>query len=111
MIFGMARYALHHKLLIATSNFASIGILNPPVVEYLLLLPAAISSNPLAAALLVALCAIAAVLLTYLFARRYYGRLTATIAALIYATAAQPVFYARFSWNQNLLPLALLPFL
>src|SRR5262245_23769102 len=102
MIFSMARYALHHGLLVATSNFASIHILNPPGVVWLLMLPAALSGNPLGAALLVALLAVAAVALTYLFTRRYYGRLAAIIVALLYATTSRAVDYARFSWNQNL---------
>src|SRR5437899_1274882 len=55
MIFSMARYALHHGLLVATANFASIHILNPPGVIWLLMVPAALSGNPLGAALLVAL--------------------------------------------------------
>ncbi|QBD82097.1 hypothetical protein EPA93_41415 [Ktedonosporobacter rubrisoli] len=108
MILGMARYAIEHGLWIATSNYASIRIVNPPGIIYLLLIPAWISANPVSAAIFTALCAILAVLLTYFFVRRYYGRLAATIAALLYATATKAVFYSRFSWNQNMLPLFVL---
>jgi 4-amino-4-deoxy-L-arabinose transferase-like glycosyltransferase len=111
VIFGMARYALQHGLLVATSNYASIRILNPPGIIYLLMVPAAISADPVGAAILTALCAVAAVLLCYLFMRRYYGRLAGTIAALIFATASRAVFYSRFSWQQNLLPLVAILFM
>ena len=102
-IFSMAYDAVSHGYLVATSNVASIGIVNPPAIIYILMLPAAFSANPIWGAVLTALLATLSVLLTYIFVRRYYGRLAATIAALLYATAALPVFYSRFIWQQNLL--------
>lgn len=102
-IFRMAYDALHHGMLIATSNGASLGILNPPGIEYILMIPAALGADALWAAVMVAVLAIASVMLTYFFARNYYGRLTATFATLLYATAVLPVFYSRFIWQQNLL--------
>ncbi len=110
-IFGMAHYALQHGLLVATSNYASIHILNPPGIVYLLMLPAAISADPLAGSIMTALCMVLAVLLTYIFVRRYYGRLAGTIAALLFATSARAVFYSRFMWQQNLLPLFVILFM
>jgi 4-amino-4-deoxy-L-arabinose transferase-like glycosyltransferase len=102
-IFSMARDAVSHGQLVATSNVASIGIVNPPAIVYILMLPAALSSDPVGGAVLTAIFATLAVLLTYIFVHCYYGRLAATIAALLYATAALPVFYSRFIWQQNLL--------
>jgi 4-amino-4-deoxy-L-arabinose transferase-like glycosyltransferase len=102
-IFSMAYDAVSHGRLVATSNVASIGIVNPPAIVYFLMLPAALSSNPVWGAVLTAIFATLAVLLTYIFVHCYYGRLAATIAALLYATAALPVFYSRFMWQQNLL--------
>jgi 4-amino-4-deoxy-L-arabinose transferase-like glycosyltransferase len=107
-IFRMAYGALHHGMLVATANGASIRILNPPGVIYLLMIPAAISGNPLVAAIFQALLSVTAVLLTYCFTRRYYGRLAGTIAALTFAAAARAVFYSRFIWNQNFIPFFLL---
>src|SRR5689334_25383536 len=40
-IFRMAYGALHQGMLVATANGASIRILNPPAVIYLLMIPAA----------------------------------------------------------------------
>ncbi|HET9999554.1 MAG TPA: glycosyltransferase family 39 protein [Ktedonobacteraceae bacterium] len=102
-VFRMARDAVMHGLLPATSNIASIRINNPPGVVYLLMLPAAFSSDPLWGAALVALLNIAAVLLTYIFVRRYFGRLAAIVAALFYATATMPVHFSRFMWQQNMI--------
>jgi 4-amino-4-deoxy-L-arabinose transferase-like glycosyltransferase len=102
-IFSMAYDAVSHGWLVATSNVASIGIVNPPAIVYFLMVPAALSSNPVWGTVLTAIFATLAVLLTYIFVHCYYGRLAAAIAALLYATAALPVFYSRFIWQQNLL--------
>ncbi len=107
-IFRMAFGALHEGMFVATANGASIRILNPPAVIYLLMIPAALSRNPLGAAIFQALLSVAAVLLTYLFTRRYYGRLAGTIAALSFAASARSIFYARFIWNQSFIPFFLL---
>lgn len=103
MIFRMAYDALHRHMLIATSNVASIHILNPPGIEYILMLPALLGANVVWAAILLAVLSTAGVLLTYFFTRHYYGRLAATLAASFYAIAALPVFYSRFIWQQNFL--------
>ncbi len=103
LVFRMARDAITHGLLPATSNIASIRIDNPPAVIYLLMAPASISANPLGGALLVALLNIVAVLLTYLFVRRYFGRLAAVLAASFYATATLPLHFSRFIWQQNMI--------
>ena len=102
-VFRMARDAVMHGLLPATGNIASIRINNPPAVIYLLMVPAAFSSNPLWGALLVALLNIAAILLTYIFVRRYFGRLVAALAAAFYATASMPLHFSRFIWQQNMI--------
>jgi len=52
-IFGLAREAVHFGLLPIVSNRASIGIENPPAVIYLLMIPVALSANPLWAAVMV----------------------------------------------------------
>ena len=99
----MAHDAIYHGLLPATSNIASIRIVNPPAVIYLLMLPAAFSANPLWGAVFVGLFNVIAILLTYIFVRRYYGRIAAIIASLLYATAAEPLYFSRFIWQQNLI--------
>ena len=104
-LFGMARYAVTHGMIPVTSNLASIGIYNPPATVEIFMIPAAFSNDPLWTAMTVAILMIVSVLLTYGFVRYYYGRIAATIAALMYATLLRAVVYSRFIWNTNLLPL------
>lgn len=111
ILFRMARDAFVHGLLPTTSNTASIGIAHPAGVIYLFILPALLNPDPLGGAILVALCSLFAVLLTYFFTRRYYGRLAGIVAALLYATAYRPLLYARFIWQPNLMPPFVLLFL
>ncbi|GER81585.1 hypothetical protein KTAU_02230 [Thermogemmatispora aurantia] len=101
-LFRMAYDAVHQGLLPVTSNTGSIGSQHPPGVVYLLMLPAALSANPLWAAVLVALLNVLAVLLTYFFLYRYYGRLAAVTGSFLYASAVLPVKYARFIWQPNI---------
>src|SRR5579883_1904587 len=103
-IFSVAHDALASGWIPLTSTPASLGGLNPPLVVYFFLLPAALSSNPLGGQVLVALFNAAAIVLTYVFVRRYYGRLAGTIAALLYATSAGAWTYSRNIWPQNFLP-------
>ncbi len=110
-VFRMAHDAVSHGLLVATSNIASIHIYNPPAIIYFFMLPAVFSADPLWGAVMVGVLMTLSVLLTYIFVRRYYGRGAATIAALLYAVAARPIFYSRFIWNQNLLPILTVLFL
>ena len=104
ILFRMAHDAISHGLLPVTSNTASIGISNPAGVIYLFMLPALLNPSPLGGAILVAICSLIAILLTYFFTRRYYGRFAGIVAALLYATAFKPLIYARFIWQPNLMP-------
>ena len=103
LIFQMARDAINHGLIPATGIIASIRIANPPAVVYLFMITAAISSNPLWGAIFVGLLNIIGVLLTYIFVRRYYGRIASIIASLLYATAAEPLHFNRFIWQLNII--------
>src|SRR5947209_577326 len=103
MLFRMAYDALHHGLIPATSNGSSIYTLHPPLTVYFLMLPALLSADPVWAAAMTALFNVVAVLLTYLFTRRYYGRFAATIAAALYATAQTTIIFSRFIWQPTLL--------
>jgi hypothetical protein len=105
-LFALTRLAVTHGLWPVVANHASIGIENPPIFIYLLMLPASITGNPMLATIMNALLDVLAVLFTYIFVRRYYGRLAGTIAAFLYAAAAKSVEYSRFIWQPN----ALAPF-
>src|SRR5712691_6453503 len=103
VILGLAREAVHFGLLPVVSIQASIGIENPPAVIYLLMIPAALSADPLWATIMIGLFNTFAVFLTYHCTRRYYGRLAGIIAGLLYTAAAKPLNYSRFIWQQNML--------
>jgi hypothetical protein len=102
-LFGMARNAVLHGLLPATSNLGSLNTAHLPFAIFLFMIPAAISGNPLGGAILVATLNILADLLTYVFVRRYFGRVAGIIAALLFATAAAPLGYSRFIWQPTML--------
>jgi len=110
-IYTMARTAVTHGYLVATSNVASIHIYNPPATIYFYMLAALFSSNPMWGAVVNAVLMTISVLLTYIFVRRAYGRFTGTIAAFLYATASLAVSYSRYMWNQNLLPIVVVLFM
>ncbi len=104
-IFQMARYAVTHGFIPTSANVASIGIYHLPATIDIFLLPAALTGDPLWGAATVAIVMTISVLLTYGFVRSYYGRVAATIAALLYATLFRAVVYSRSIWNPNLLPI------
>src|SRR5258708_4362583 len=102
-VFRIAHDAVAFGLLPLTSNRASLGNLNPPLVVYFLMLPASLSANPLWGQVMVALFNTAAVALTYFFTRRYYGRLAGTIAALLYASSIGALTFSPNISPQNFL--------
>ncbi|GLV54943.1 hypothetical protein KDH_17900 [Dictyobacter sp. S3.2.2.5] len=103
--YQMAHDAVAHGLWPISGNRSSTGPLIPPLFIYIMMLPAAITADPVAGNILIALCNSAAVILTYLFVRRYYGRLAGTISALLYATAVNVIIFSRDIWQPDLLPL------
>ncbi|HXR65426.1 MAG TPA: glycosyltransferase family 39 protein [Ktedonobacteraceae bacterium] len=110
-VFRLAHDAIVSGWIPLTSNRASLGNLNPPLVVYFFMLPASLSANPLWGEVLVALFNTAAILLTYFFVRRYYGRLAGTVAALLFATSVGAWTFSRNIWPQNFLPFFVMLFL
>jgi 4-amino-4-deoxy-L-arabinose transferase-like glycosyltransferase len=95
--------AVHGGLIPVTSNSSSIFAMHPPLAIYFLMLPVLFSSDPLWAAIMTALFNVTAVVLAYIFTRRYYGRLAAAIAASLFATAETSIVFSRFIWQPTLL--------
>jgi 4-amino-4-deoxy-L-arabinose transferase-like glycosyltransferase len=112
LLFRMAYDAVHHGLLPVTNGPNSLGFAIPPGLLYFYMLPAALSDNPVLAVLLNSFFAVAAVLLTYIFVTRYYGRFAGAVAGLLYAAAPVPLIYSRFIWQPNMMqPFVVLFFL
>ena len=109
VLFSLARNAIRYGMIPVTSNAASVGLAHPPGIIYLLMVPALFSANPLWAAVQQGLLTTVAVLFTYIFTRRYYGRLAGIAAALLYGTAASTIHFGRFIWQPNVMsPLVVL---
>ena len=72
---------------------------------YLLALPMAVDKNPVVATAFMGLLQTIAVAVTYLFARKYFGRLEGIAAALLFAVNPWALHYGRKIWTQDLLPL------
>ena len=83
---------------------SSTGLRNPPMAVYLFAIPALISSDPIALAMLPALLNTLAIALTYFLGRRFLSRGGALAAALLFAVAPWAVIESRKIWAQDLLP-------
>jgi Dolichyl-phosphate-mannose-protein mannosyltransferase len=97
----LTRPAIIHGVLPITSTYSSIGTYHPPMAVYFLLPIYAFTTNPLPGVISIALVNILAVALTYIFALRYFGRLAASAAALLFATSNVLINYSRFLWQPN----------
>lgn len=111
LMWRMAYDAVHHGLLPITASTSSLGFANAPGPVYFLMMPAAITDNPIAGVIFTSLLTLVAVIITYIFTTRYYGRVAGTLAALLYGTATMPLFYSRFMWQPNLMPLFVILFI
>ena len=83
---------------------SSTGVRQGAVEVYLLAIPVALNKDPLVATAFVGLLQSVAVVLTYAFTRRHFGRMAATTAALLFAVNPWAVYYGRKIWTQDLLP-------
>jgi hypothetical protein len=87
------------------ANKSSAGIMNPPLIEYLYILPLLFSQSLRALHWFQAGLSLAAVGLLYVYAAPLYKQRVALLAALFFVAAPWAVFYGRFIWNPNPIPL------
>lgn len=87
------------------ANKSSAGIMNPPLITYLLALPLFVRTTLLAPHLFQALLSTLAVPLLYGMAARLFNRRVGLLAALLFAVNPWAVYYGRFIWNPNPIPL------
>jgi 4-amino-4-deoxy-L-arabinose transferase-like glycosyltransferase len=83
---------------------SSTGMYTFPAAIWLLSIPYALSLNPVFATGFVAAINLAAVAGCYGLTRRWFGRISALIATLLFAVAPWAVIYARKVWHTTLLP-------
>ncbi|MEZ4641250.1 MAG: glycosyltransferase family 39 protein [Chloroflexota bacterium] len=86
------------------ANKSSAGIMNPPLIAYLLALPLYVQRTLTAVHLFQALLSTTAVLILYLYTRPLFGTRVALLAALLFAVNPWAVYYGRFLWNPNPIP-------
>lgn len=84
---------------------SSKGIVNPPLSIWMLQVLEPLDQGVLVATMLTALAQVAALLLAFWIVRRYFSRRLALIALLLFASAPWAIYYARFVWQQNWIPL------
>lgn len=89
---------------------SSIGTDNPPLFTYLLMIPLAVSRNPIVAAAFIAVLNCAAAGLLYLFCKRFFTTRVAQIASIFFAINPWAVLYSRKIWQQDVLPIAVIGF-
>ena len=87
------------------ANKSSAGLMNPPLIEYVYILPLLISTSLQALHWFQAGLSLAAVVLLYGYGASLFGRRVGLIAALLFVVAPWAVFYGRFIWNPNPIPL------
>jgi 4-amino-4-deoxy-L-arabinose transferase-like glycosyltransferase len=81
-----------------------VGLPNFPVNVWLYALPLLVWPHLYAPTLFTGLLNSLAVLLTYLFGRRYWGHTAALTASFFFAVSPWAVMHSRKIWAQNLLP-------
>jgi 4-amino-4-deoxy-L-arabinose transferase-like glycosyltransferase len=105
ILFSIAMRFVNGGSLPLAANKSSAGIMNPPLIEYLLALPLWLKPTVLTAVRFHALLGVAAVMLLYLYISRLFGQRAGLIAALLLAVNPWSIFYSRFVWNPNAIPL------
>ncbi|HEX5159090.1 MAG TPA: glycosyltransferase family 39 protein [Ktedonobacterales bacterium] len=100
----LARGAWLHGALPATGVATSVGALSPPLTVYAAAPFMVFGKDPLLATIAIALWNLLGVIICYIFANRYFGRVVAASGALLFATSGMAVYYSRSVWAPNYLP-------
>lgn len=82
---------------------SSVGILNPPLFNYILFPFILISRDPQIISLIIGLINSFAIGLFYLLVKRYYSFLTAFLTSLLFAFSPWAILFSRKIWTQDIL--------
>lgn len=85
------------------ATVSSIGILNPPLINYLLFPFTLISLNPKAISLMIGLLNSLFIGIFFLIVKKYYGMITAIFSSLLMAFSPWMILFSRKIWAQDLL--------
>ncbi len=86
------------------ANKSSVGVMNPPMIEYVYAVALRIWPDILSVALITLLGGMAALLLTAWAAYRVFGWTAVLWTLLLFAFNPWSVFYSQLIWNQTMIP-------
>src|ERR1700687_1627395 len=101
---GIALAFLEGQMVPLIGITSSVGINNPPAFEYLLTIPLLISHDPAIATGFVGLLGVGAVLMTYRVCLEYFDRISAGVAALLFASSSWAIIFSRKLQAQDVVP-------
>lgn len=82
---------------------SSIGVLNPPLFNYILTPLTFFTLDPKAFSFLIALVNSISIALFYLVVKKYYGQIIAFTSSTLFAFSPWAIFFSRKIWTQDLL--------
>lgn len=82
---------------------SSLGVLNPPLFNYILFPIALINSDPKFVVFFIGLLNAAAIALLYLIVKKYYGLTIALIFGVLFSLSPWAIIYSRKIWMQDLI--------
>nr|MBN1230047.1 glycosyltransferase family 39 protein [Anaerolineae bacterium] len=88
---------------------SSLGVPHPPLVAYLLALPAALSRNPALAVAFMGLLGVGSAVLLFWLISRFFDHRVALLGLLFYTFSPWAIYYSRKLWSQHV-PLITLVF-
>ncbi|MHB1417050.1 MAG: ArnT family glycosyltransferase [Chloroflexota bacterium] len=110
LVLNLAYNFVHEGAFPLVGATSSVGSAQGPVEIYLLSLPLLFSDNPMISTAFVGLLQMLAVVGTYIFTARYFGRPAGLIAAAMFAANPYAIHHARKIWTPEYMPLFTLLF-
>lgn len=105
ILYSIALNFVNGGALPLAANKSSSGAMNPPFVEYLLALPLFVQKTLLSPVYLQVALSLIALIALWWGCRQYFGRGVALLAAALFAVNPWLVYYTRFIWNPNHIPI------
>ncbi|MBI4064895.1 glycosyltransferase family 39 protein [Candidatus Gottesmanbacteria bacterium] len=90
---------------------SSIGVSNPPLFHYILVLLNLFSRNPYYVTMQIAIINAVAIALFYVLLSKYYEEKIMLIASFLWIFSPWMMIFSRTIWAQNVLPLFIVPYL
>jgi hypothetical protein len=86
------------------ANKSSVGVINPPMIEYLYAAALRLWPDVLSVAILTMLSGIVALVVTAWVTYRVFGPRAAILTTFLFALNPWSVFYSQLIWNQTMIP-------